>query len=480
MGIQQYFLLIWQQLTSLRRYSDRLGKHWIGCAIAALIFATVMVIPLPDFTPEARRSLAVFGVAVFMWGTSTLPLPVTALLILLLLPFSGAISHEDTYAYFGNRAVFFILGAFILSSPIVRSGLSTRIALAVVSRFGKKQTTLLGSILLLAAIMSCVISAHAVAAMLFPIVLEVVRASGAKPGGRFGLAAFLALAWGVVIGSNTTLLGGARGPLALGILFNTTGDSISFLQWIVWTIPLVLILLGLAYGLLQLMAQGEKVSLPKARRFLEARNKQLGPISRRELYTAGITLLTIVLWVVEGDNWGLDSVAFIGVCLAFIVGVAQWREVEEDVNWGIFVMYGSAIALSAALTNTGAASALTQLILASGINSPILVFATVVVIALAMTEFMSNAAAVAVILPVALALTQKYGIDPRAMTLGVVIPAGLGFMLPVSTPAIAIAVSSGYVRPLSVLRWGIWLDAIGYVLFLATSKLYWPLVGLKW
>jgi sodium-dependent dicarboxylate transporter 2/3/5 len=143
-------------------------------------------------------------------------------------------------------------------------------------------------------------------------------------------------------------------------------------------------------------------------------------------------------------------------------------------------MYGSAIALSAALSNTGAAAGLTQWLLGSGINWPILIFATVVFISLAMTEFMSNAAAVAVILPVALALAQEYGIDPRAMSLGVVIPAGLGFMLPVSTPAIAIAVSSGYVRPLAVLRWGIWLDLIGLSLFLAMSKLYWPLVGLRW
>jgi len=465
--LKGYLFELWQQ-------------QWTGYLVAAVIYAAIVAFPLPGFEPEATRALGVFGVAVFLWGTNALPLPVTAILVLMLLPFSGAISAEDTYAYFGNRAVFFILGAFILSSPIVRSGLSTRIALAVVSRFGTNKSTLLGSILVLAALMSCFITAHAVAAMLFPIVLEVVRAARAKPGGNFSLAAFLALAWGVIIGSNTTLLGGARGPLAVGILQSTTGQSISFLEWMVWTSPLVVVLLPIAFLLLRQMARGETVSLESAHRFLMARNRKLGQVSQREVYTAAIVLLTVGLWVSVGDEWGLDGVALFGVSLAFATGVADWREVQEDVNWGIVLMYGSAIALSAALRETGAAAAFADGLLNVGIGSSLAIVAAIVFIALAMTEFMSNAAAVAVLMPVGLALAAQYGIDGRAMTLAVVIPAGLGFMLPVSTPALAIAVSSGYVRPSTVARWGIGLDLLAGLVFLALSKLYWPLVGLSY
>ncbi|HEY9837092.1 MAG TPA: DASS family sodium-coupled anion symporter [Vampirovibrionales bacterium] len=479
MGLKQYFGFISQGISALWQRSQLFQHRWIGYLIAVGIYVVLSLIPLPGFEPSAQRAFAVFGLAAFSWGTTLLPLPVTAIVILFLLPFSGAISAQETYAYFGNRAVFFILGAFILASPIMRSGLSTRIALAVVTRCGNSQRQILAAILGLSALMSCFISAHAVAAMLFPIVLEVVRAAGAKPGKGFGVAAFLSLAWGVVIGSNMTLLGGARGPLALGILQNTTGQTISFAQWTLFVAPVVLVLLPLAFFVLQGVGQTEEVSLSKARRFLEKRNQQLGEISQREMLTAGILIVTIVLWITLGDRWGLDVIALLGVILTFILGVANWGEVEEDVNWGIFIMYGSAIALSAALNDTGAASALTQLLLGFGINSPLLIFAAVTLIALAMTEFMSNSAAVAVILPVALALAQKYGIEPRAMTLGVVIPAGLGFMLPVSTPALAIAVSSGYVRPLAVLRWGVWLDIISIGVFLGISQFYWPLVGLR-
>ena len=469
--------LLGQLRTWIRRF--RKPKHrWIWCLIAAVIYLLTLAVPLEGFNFEAQRALAVFLVTAFLWGTNTLPLAVTGLIVLFLIPFSGALSHDTTYAYFGNRAVFFVLGAFILASPIMRSGLSTRIALAVVSRFGYSQKTLIASILGLAAAMSFVISSHAVAAMLFPVVLEVVRAAGAKPGGRFGTAAFLALAWGAGLGGIATLLGGARAPLAIGILLKSTGESISFVEWIIWSLPLVIVLLLVAYGLLLRIGSGTAISLADARKFLETRSQHLGAISQRELGTTAVMLVTIGLWVFKGEAWGLDTIALLGVVLSFILRIADWKEVEEDVNWGIFVMYGSAIALSAVLRDTGAAEALAKGLLASWISSPTISFVAVVAIVIVLTEGMSNAAAVAVLMPIALALGSEYGVDPRAMTLGVTLPSGLAFMLPVSTPAIAIVIGSGYVRPFQAFRRGFVLKLIGFLVFLAMAKFYWPLVGL--
>ena len=467
-----------QQLQVWLRLSRKPQYRWIWCLIAIIIYSAIVSLPLPGLEIEAKRALAVFGVTAFLWGTNTLPLAVTGLVVLFLIPFSQTLPHDITYSYFGNRAVFFVLGAFILASPLMRSGLSTRLALAVVSRFGYSQNTLIASILLLAAMMSFVISSHAVAAMLFPVVLEVVQAAGAKPGGRFGLAAFLALAWGAGLGGIATLLGGARAPLALEILRKSSDVTISFVQWIVWSMPLVLAMLLIAYVLLLRIGKGTAVSLSTAQRFLENRSEKLGKVSSREIGTGMVMMLTIILWIIKGETWGLDTVAFLGVLLSFVLGLADWREVEEDVNWGIFVMYGSAIALSAVLRDTGAASALAQNLLSSWINSPTLSFTAVVAIITFLTEGMSNAAAVAVLMPISLALASDYGVDPRAMTLGVTIPSGLAFMLPVSTPAIAIVIGSGYVSPFQAFRRGLWLKLIGFLLFLVIAKVYWPLVGL--
>lgn len=466
-----------ERLRSLLRTSRSPKYRWLWYAAAALIYGAVLALPLPGFDFQAKKAFALFSLTAFLWGTNTLPLAVTGIVVLFLMPFTGVLSYEQTYAYFGNRAVFFILGTFILASPVSRSGLSTRLALGVVSRFGKSTGALLASVLGIGAVMSFAISAHAVAAMLLPVILEVVRSTGSKPGGRFSSAMFLAMAWGPVIGSCATLLGGARAPLALGLLQSTTGKSIGFLQWILGCMPTVLVLLLFAYAILAKLGRDESISLKTAQRFLKVRSRQLGSISRREIYTVGILSLTILLWVIKGETWGLDTVAFLGVLLAFILGVADWKEVEEDVNWGIFMMYGSAIALSAALEQTGVASTLAQLLLTSGIKSVVLVFVAVVVLVMFLTEVMSNAAAVAVLIPVVLAIAGQYDLDPRAMTLAVTLPAGLGFLLPVSTPAIAIVIGSGYVSPAEVFRQGIKLKLVGFLVFLVISWLYWPLVG---
>ncbi|NER02326.1 MAG: DASS family sodium-coupled anion symporter [Okeania sp. SIO3C4] len=469
-----------RHIRSWLRISRQPQYRWLWFVAAALIYVSILLFPMAGIEQEAKGALAVFGVTAFLWATNTLPVAVTGLMVLFLIPLSGSMSPTETYAYFGNKAVFFVLGAFILASPIQRSGLSTRLALAVVSRFGNTQNTLIASILILSAVMSFVISSYAVTAMLFPVVIEVIQAAGAKPGGRFGLAAFLALGWGCGIGGIATLLGGARAPLALGVLRSTTNGEydVSFVEWFIWSIPLVVLLLTVAYVILLQIGKGTVVSLPNALKFLKIRSKSLGGISPREIGTLVLVTGIVLLWIFRGTVWGLDTIAFFGVMCSFIFGLASWQEVEEDVNWGIFLMYGSAIALSAVLRDTGAAQALAESLLGSWINSGLICFVAMVLIITILTEGMSNAAAVAVLMPVGLALAAKYGIDPRAMTLGITLPSGLAFLLPVSTPVMAIIIGSGYVSPAEAFKRGLLLKLVGTLIFLVMAKFYWPLFGL--
>ncbi|NDJ77537.1 MAG: DASS family sodium-coupled anion symporter [Chloroflexi bacterium] len=466
-----------EQMTAWWRMLRAPRHRWLWYVAAGFVYLVIVALPLSGFSAEGKRALAVAGVAAFLWVTNAAPSAITGIVVLFLLPVSGALSSDSTYAYFGNHAVFLVLGVFILASPIMRSGLSSRIALWTISYFGRSQERLVVSILWLGALMSFVISEHAVAAMLFPIVLEIVRSSRVRSSSRFGLAAFLALAWGVVIGGTATILGGARAPLAMGVLKDTTGITIGFLEWTVMSLPMVVVLLSLVSLYLMRIARDDAVSLEDARQYLLSRTRDLGPISAREKRTAGIMLITIALWIFQGNNWGLDTIALLGVLLAFVFRVAQWEEVESDVNWGIIVMYGGAIALSAALRDTGAANTLAQHLLNADVQSTRLVLAIVVILAMALTEIMSNAASVAVLMPVALVIAESYGLGAKMITVGVAVPAGLAFMIPVSTPAIAIILSAPYVRALDVLLRGVWLKLLGLAVFLIMAYLYWPLIG---
>lgn len=452
------------------------SRRWIWYLAAGVLYVGIKLWPLGGLSQEAQGALAVFAAAGFLWGTNSLPLAATGVLVLFLLPTSGALSAKETYAYFGSDAVFFILGALILASPVMRSGLSTRLALLAVRRFGERPRALVAALLLTPALMAFFISEHAVVAMLFPLVLELVRAARARPGERLGTALFLALAWGAIIGGTATLLGGARAPLALGVLEAATGARIGFLPWLLATLPVVSGLLLVALLLLWRLIPKQPEALG-IEHYLETRVQDMGSFTRREKKTLGLLLLVIALWIVLGEAWGLGAVALLGVVLAFMIGVADWKEVEEDVNWGVFLMYGSAIALASALKATGAATFLAG-VLFNGVSNPVLALAEVVGLSMFLTEAMSNAAAVAVLMPVALAAAAAHGLSPQVATLGVAVSAGLAFMLPVSTPAIAIVVGSGYVRPMETFRYGLLLKVLGFLLFLGASLFYWPRVGL--
>lgn len=450
---------------------------WYGCAIA--IYFIVLYLPLEGFTNPGKHALAVFAVAAFLWITNIFPIAVTGIVVLFMLPLTGDISANTTYSYFGNSAVFFVLGAFILASPVMRSGLSTRIAITIISKFGKGPKRLLFSIFLLSSLLAFIISEHAVAAMLFPIILEIIKAAESPKGSRFAFAAFMAMAWGSMVGGTATLLGGARAPLAIGILQTDTDKTISFIQWTTWTLPAVVIILAVCFCVLMFLIRGSTVNIELARAKLLEHKSKLGPLSKRELYTILILLFTITLWISYGTAWGLDWIALLGVILAFALKITNWREVEEDVKWGIFIMYGSAIALSASLRDTGAAHSLVQMLLQTGISSPLIIFTVLALLAIILTEIMSNAAAVAVLMPMGLALGFEFGIDPRAIAVGIATCAGLTFVLPVSTPAMAIVTSCSYVNRKKAMLWGIFLKIIAFGVFMGTVLIYWPMVGLS-
>ena len=144
-----------------------------------------MTAPTPQGLSDAgQKALAVFALCVFYWVFNVLPLMITSMLAIILIPLSGVMTAPQAYALFGNEAVFFILGAFILAAAMMKSGLSTRIALSILRRFGTTPRLLLISVLLLNAIMAFAMSEHAVAAMNFPIVARDRRGSRAQPAAQ--------------------------------------------------------------------------------------------------------------------------------------------------------------------------------------------------------------------------------------------------------------------------------------------------------
>lgn len=447
--------------------------------LAAVFYLLVTAPPFDGLSVEGQRAIAVFIVCLVLWVSNALPLAVTGIFAIVLVPVFGVLSKKETYALFGNEAVFFILGAFILAGAVMHSGISNRIALNIMDRLGGSPRKLLVSIFLLAALLSFIMSEHAVAAMLFPIVLEISKSLGLRPGqSNYGRLLFFSLAWGSVIGGVATFLGGARVPLAVGILKETTGSSIGFLDYSIAVFPLVAVLLVVGFLVLTRLFPIDIKEVGNARNVIEKKLKGLGKVTSNEYSVGAVLAVTILAWMFFGENFGLATVALISVVALFVFRMVRWKDIEEYVNWGIILMYGGAIVLGAALDKSGAAKWLVDSALGNWSGSPWMVFAAFSFFSILLTAAISNAAVIAILLPVSIGMAETLRIDPMILTYAIAVPAGLDFMFPMGTPAIAIAASSNYITVRETVKGGFIMFLTSWIVFNLVAAIWWPLIGL--
>jgi len=473
---------IWEPRASQSSTIPFLVRHHYTLLISFILLAALVAFgPAPEgLNTSAQRVLGVFVLCVCFWITGIIPLQITSMLAIILLPLLSIMSSAEAFALFGNQAVFFILGAFILSAALIDCGLSTRLTCAALKRFCRSPVKLRDSILFIGAFASFWMSEHAVAAMLFPIVLNIVRAFGLKPmESKFGQSFFFALAWGCIIGGIATYLGGARNPLAAGILFSERGIEISFIRLLSASFPIVIIILIAAWFILRWFFPEEPVDMEKAQHQLEKEMEKFGPLSRREIRVGLVSLATILAWIFGYKLIGLATIALLAVALLFMLRLVNWSEIESNVNWGIILMYGGAIALGSALHTSGASEWVVENSLGHIQFTPFQLIIIMACLSLILTEFISNAAVVSVMMPVGLALAASNNLSPEAATLAIALPSGLAYMMPMGTPATAIAYSSGFIPMRNFVKYGLMMIIISLIAFILVTRFYWPLIGLN-
>ncbi len=444
-------------------------------AILGLFAAGLQAAPPDGLRPEAWNAALVFALCLVLWVSQLLPMPVTSVLGLSLLPMTGVMPATSVFSMFGSPAVFFILGAFILSAGILRTGLAEQLALQVLERVAHRPLALALAMLWLPALLACVMPEHAVVAVLLPIAVAIAQGLGLERGHPFARALFFALAWGAVIGGVTTLLGGARGPLAMAILSETTGASFDFLGWMAASVPVVLPMLFAASLLVFRLARRSVPDGRGARSRIHQRRLELGRMDGAAWMMALLMLLTVAAWISAGEALGLASIALLSVTAMFALRITGWREVQEHVDWGVVLMYGGAIAVAKALQETGAAAWMAEALWPAGLvgwqGLALLALAT-----LLLTEAVSNAAAVAIMLPLALSMAPGAGWEAQTAALAVGIVSGFAFMLPMGTPANAMVLASGYVEARSMLRLGLILMLCAWASFALATRWCWGLL----
>ncbi|WP_083789297.1 SLC13 family permease [Halanaerobium hydrogeniformans] len=443
----------------------------------------MLLLVLPTFeglSIEGQRALAVFVLVMTFWLTNIIPLAITALLGMVLMPLLNIMSVDHTFALFGNKAIFFILGALIISAALYYTGLGSRMAFSIIKLFGNSPRNLLVGILLTAASMACLMPEHAVAALLFPIVMEIALSLELKPlESIYAKLLFLSMAWGAIIGGITTYLGGSRNLLAVEILEQKYNMSIGFFEWIKYSWPIPTLMLIFFMLLIWKYFKIDINNIDKAYSVLEDKLAQKGGLSFAEKKLIGVLIIIIFSWLFLAQIIHISVTAVAGAVLIFILKIVVWREIEEYVNWGIIIMCGGAIVVASSLVETGATSWLSNQIFAELDLSIFWFLSLLALFTILLTEGVSNVAAVAVVLPIAFSISDIYQLNPIIITLSVALPGGLAFMFPMGSPPNAIAFSSGYYKIEDSVKLGIILNIAGWLIYMLVLKFYWPLLGLR-
>jgi sodium-dependent dicarboxylate transporter 2/3/5 len=344
----------------------------------------------------------------------------------------------------------------------------------------------------------------ATTAMLFPIGLSIaahLARTGATGARQFGLVVMLMTSFAASTGGVGTPVGTPPNLIGIGMLERVANVHVTFFQWMAIGVPAALLMFAFVAGQFYLAgARGVRLGAGSTQLVRDELAK-LGPVSRGQRNVLAAFGVTVVLWVIPGllAVAGLDRTPFgqaysravpesiaamIGALLLFLMPI-DWRsrrftltwDEALRIDWGIVLLYGGGLAVGELAFSTGLAEAMGRGI-TSWLPSQTTVALTILFTgtAIVLSEATSNTAAANMIVPVAIAVSQAAGIRPIEPVLGATLGASMGFMMPVSTPPNAIVYSSGFIPITSMMRYGVMLDVVGFVVITALVLLLGPII----
>ena len=452
--------------------AKRIG-FWLGLAA----FAITALLPAPGTMPQPAWIVA--GLVVWMavwWMTEALPLTATALLPFLVLPLSGVMDAGDAASAYYSPTMFLILGGAFLALAIERTNLHCRLAVYILNVMGRRggPTQLLLAFMLATALLSTMISNTSTALIMMPMALAVLVAGGVGADRSDGLSGALPLgiAFAASIGGLGTIIGSPTNPIAVGLIEETTGVQITFGQWMIYGMPIVLIGVPLAaFIIARVQRVGEDTFDVAAARSAIATQREWTVPEKR---LVPLVALALLLWTtrpltdpflpVGAREDGIIAV-FVGLLLFVLPDgtgrpLLTWPEADRA-PWGVIMMFGGGLALAAGMGASGLAGWLGQSLLPLAALPLWVVALAVVGLVILITEFASNVATASGIMPVVASLTVALGADPVLLALPAAMAASWGFMLPAGTGPNAIAWATGRIHLPRMVGAGLMLDLSG-------------------
>lgn len=441
----------------------RINHLVIGPSIAVLVFMTMLLNGI-DYAPAATAGITLL--TAWWWATEALPIPATSLIPFAGFPLAGVISHKESASGLGSHVILLLMGGFIMAKALERSGAHQRFAMMILRAVGTRSNRqLVLAFMLAAAFLSMWVSNTATCLMLMPIALAALAQIKED---ALTVPLILAVAYACSIGGIATLIGTPPNVIFAGIYEELIGSEFGFLQWLQIGLPIVVVILPLAWLWLTRNVGGKcAVQLPE---------KELWSIDQKRVVT--VFGLIVALWIFRAEpfgGWsgligvttiGDSTIALLGAALMFIVrsergaGLLDWATAVQ-IPWGVLLMFGAGITIAKAFFASGLADLIGVML--SGVVGALPIYLVILLICLFitfLTELNSNVATTTLIIPILAATAAATNLPPELLMIPATISASCAFMLPVATAPNAIAYATEKITVKQMIREGLGLNII--------------------
>jgi sodium-dependent dicarboxylate transporter 2/3/5 len=466
------FLFLGITLFSVAYYSapwpdaiDPLGKHF-------------------ELTREGKGALAVFLLAGTWWVFEVVPIGITSLAIGVLQALFLIRPAKVAFKDFMDPSVMFIFASIVIGLVFTKTGLTRRLAYKMLAIVGERTSMIYLGCFVVTAALTHIMAHTAVAATIYPLLLAIysLYGEGDRPT-RFGKGLFIGMAYVAGAGSIVTLLGAARGAVALGFYTDIIGKNISFFQLTYYMFPIGWLMTFILWGFFMVFFKPEKETIPGLRERAKLLYSELGPLSRNEILASAIVFACILTMALRSFVPALQpvdktAIILISTITFFITGILDIDDLES-IPWNIILLFAGAMSIGFCLWETGAAKwlAVNWLVMFKEANWFVFTM-SIAFFVLIMTNFIMNVAAIAISLPVAFVIAPYLGVAAEVILFAALVTAGMPFLLLVGAAPNAIAYDSKQFTPGEFFLYGIPASLILMVVVGFAVYLLWPLMGM--
>jgi solute carrier family 13 (sodium-dependent dicarboxylate transporter), member 2/3/5 len=452
-----------------------------GLFLGPALFLFILLFLSPEgMSKEALAVLAGTTWIATWWITEAVPIPVASLLPIVLFPLTGAVDSAGaiTSAY-ADPNIFLFMGGFMIALAMEKWNLHKRIAMNIILVMGTSTERLILGFMVSTGFLSMWISNTATAMMMMPIALAVIyqvqdsMKEKKEQTTNFSKAIMLGIAYGASIGGLGTLIGTPPNTIFASVVKQLYGIEISFAKWMMFGVPLAVILLGMTWIYLVKVAFPTKIKeLPGGKQVIEKEKKALGVPGFEERLIFAVFVFTAFCWITRTfiltkfiPNLDDTIIAILAGIILFLLPaksngetrILAWAD-AKNLPWGILLLFGGGLAIAAGFKETGLATWIgEQLTLLQGVQF-IIVVAMVTALVIFLTELTSNTATATMMFPIMASLALALNVHPYSLMIASGVAASCAFMMPVATPPNAIVFGSGMIKIGDMVKAGFWIN----------------------